>query len=99
MEKSNSVINQVHDLFIKNNIQRTLMDVLDELPHLDKPHISRALHYLFKQRWVTRELIQSERSNQMVYIYTYHLKKLSDPDIKPIIIAINPIEYYANITK
>lgn len=90
---------QVRELFIAKNIKRTLNDVLNELPHLKKHQVSKALHYLFAKRYLSREQIKSPNKDILVYLYTYHGERLPHPNGNKSLVIINPIEYYANNAK
>ena len=96
-QQVNGAVKQVRELFVSNNIKRTLPDVLNELPNLNKYQVAMALNFLFNNRWLSRELIPAiNYGRKEIYQYTYHEKRLPHPDRKPLLIAINPIEYYAN---
>ena len=89
------VITQVRRLFRDNNIQRTLADVLNEMPHLDGKQVSRALSHLYAGRWLSRESVISPLTGRTVWQYTFQTKRLPHPDRKPLFIAVDPISYYA----
>ena len=98
-EKNNGAVKEIRELFVLNNIKRTLPEILIDLPHLNKYQVAMALNHLFNRRWVSRELIPAiNYGRKEIYQYTYHKKRLPHPDRKPLLIAINPIEYYANAT-
>jgi hypothetical protein len=72
---------RVRDVFKAAQQSLTLADINNALPDLKPSQVSMALCYFRRQRYLTREQIQSDKSKgrKQVWLYTFHDVKLPKP--------------------
>ena len=77
MEKKKGAVLNIRELFTNLNQPMTLNQINKNLPELKASEIGMAMAYLYKQRYVTREKVDSlATGRKQCFLYTYSQTKI-----------------------